>query len=507
MMFGSYKKYFLQFAAATPALLTVLSFATHLGWTSPALRQYLSGEAPITLTSDEGSWFVSIISIGCIAGLLGMMLTSNIVGRKLTMVVVTVPLLAGWLLIIIAKNVTVLYIARLIAGFGMGMSATAVPIYTGEIATDDLRSALSSSFQIMLASGPIIEYSIVPFMTVTNTAALSAILPLVILLMIYWMPESPYYLLMKNKEDEAKKVLSKLRGSTEVDNELSLMKKTVKYQMANRSTFIELFRRRNNRRGLFIMFGMYTIQASCGTVVILFYAHVIFEKIHFDKVSPNILALLMIILPCVSSCISTGLVEHIGKKPLLIVSLTLCFLCMLCIGLFFHFQSLSYDVMSISWLPAMCLIGFKFVHGLGIAGIPFIQLGELFSANIKVHAVCTCKCYLFILHFCSNKLFQILSDNLGFFVPFYIFAGFSLFGVVFTIFCVPETTGKSLHEIQLLLGAKYADDANAMNNTQIKDVKVNGTETNGENNLQLKEVKVNGTNKNGIKVDNRTTKC
>lgn len=118
-----------------------------------------------------------------------------------------------------------------------------------------------------------------------------------------------------------------------------------------------------------------------------------------------------------------------------------------------YLQDVSHsDVSAISWLPIVSLVIFIAVYCIGWGPLPWTVMGEMFASNVKSKAsgITVCVCWLvsfFITKFASN-----LQDVFGQFALFWIFAVFCVVSVLFTVLILPETKGKSLQEIQDVLG-------------------------------------------------------
>lgn len=98
-------------------------------------------------------------------------------------------------------------------------------------------------------------------------------------------------------------------------------------------------------------------------------------------------------------------------------------------------------------------------QAIGIQPISIAYLGEFFDANVKPIAVCICKIALALSVFTVGFLFQVMVDSWGSAVPFYVFSGMGVAGMVFVIFVIPETRGRSFCEIQYYLKHNRYQDA------------------------------------------------
>ena len=128
-------------------------------------------------------------------------------------------------------------------------------------------------------------------------------------------------------------------------------------------------------------------------------------------------------------------------------------ICTLLLGVFF-FLSDKDEADSLGWLPLVSVCVFIIVFSLGYGPIPWMMIGELFPPQIKGMAS-SLSCLLnWFLAFIVTKFFQNLQEEIGTYTTFWIFAGISLLGTILVFLILPETKGKTIDEIQRILGAE-----------------------------------------------------
>lgn len=423
----------------------------HAGWPSPSLHQLRSNESTLLITNEQGSWLAIMPLIGAAVGSLLTASTIDILGRKRTILLTSFPLFAAWIMVACAKSVIVLIIGRLLAGAADGAAFTAVPMYLGEIAEPKIRGMLGSSCSATFIFGIFLINVVGSYLSITVTAILSSLVPIALLLTFMWMPESPYYLLIKGDFNAAKKSLQIFRGRKEIDTELNRIDTAVKEQMRNTGKFIDLFKIGSNRKALYIMLGLRAAQQFSGVMPLTYYANSIFSKSGYLTASTATILYFSIQLCC--CVISSIIVDKSGRRPLLIVSITGAAVCLLVEGIYFYIaKCTNINVDNYSFIQFAALIGFVIIFSLGMQTIPILILCELFPTNIKAFALCLADIYFCIIASLVSKFFQITDDKFGTHVPFFTFTICCVLGLVFIIFCVPETKGKTLEDIQLQLG-------------------------------------------------------
>lgn len=460
--FSTRRKCQMQYIACFSGSLATAACLINTSWTSPAVPYLKSSESKFPVTDAQGAWIVSLYNFGDIFGTPLTLLFLDRIGRKYTMLLYGIPAITSWLLIIFANNLTDLYIARFVGGIGHGFVISTTVIYLAEISDKDTRITL---FTIMRVTG-----SLVGFVTTTIGSLLSheilnitcLIVPIIFLLLFSLMPESPYYLLLKGKEEEAIKCLVKLRGTKEqplnresLENDIAEMKLNVEGMNFKISAFRELFYQKNNRQAMLVVLFMKITQFMTGNLIILGYAVEIFEY-SGSSVKSGTAAITLAGIRLISSLLSGFLLNAMDIRSNFLISGLLGALCMFTLGMYFYMKHLGEDVSSFSLLPLTALIIFELITYLGIAIIPFILQGELFPMQVKgvagvfgtiVGSICT---------FASTTGYSALNDAVGFHASFWLFGFTSFFGSLITYSITPETRGKTLEEIQ------------AMNNPEIK---------------------------------------
>lgn len=163
------------------------------------------------------------------------------------------------------------------------------------------------------------------------------------------------------------------------------------------------------------------------------------------------------IVQVVATFVSVMIVDKAGRKLLLIISACAMAICTICLGVYFFLQKQDEaSVESITWLPLASLIIFIACFSIGFGPVPWLMMGELFSHEIKSIASALCGTTNWMLAFIVTKAYGPLKDGIGGGPVFWIFSGITILGGVFVLLATPETKGKSLAEVQALLGGESA---------------------------------------------------
>ncbi|CAH1968371.1 unnamed protein product [Acanthoscelides obtectus] len=427
----------------------------HYGWPSPSIPKLTMEDL---ITDDEGSWMAVMPLLGAIMGSMMVGATVDILGRKRTILISSLPYFATWIMVACSRSVAVLYAARFLAGIADGWVFTAVPMYIGEIAEARIRGLLGTLVPTAFIAGILAINVIGSYLSITMAAFVSSIIPILTLLTFCWMPESPYYLLMRSNPIQAKKSLQTFRGTQDVEVEVARLTAAVKSQMSNSGRFIDLFVVKTNRKPLLIMVLLRAAQQLSGSAAITFYTQSIFMESGAD-ISKEAASITFFAVQMVMSLICSALVDKCGRRPLLIISLSGSAISLFAEATYFYIdQNTVIDTSSFTFVPVAALILFVIMFTIGMQAIPLVMLGELFATNIKAFGLCFADIYFAVLATLVSKFFQIMRDSVGIYVPFYTFAVSCVIGLVLICIFVPETKGKTLEEIQIYFSGEEKSD-------------------------------------------------
>ncbi|XP_046744435.1 facilitated trehalose transporter Tret1-2 homolog [Diprion similis] len=436
-----------QILAAVTSSLILVSVGFHTGWTSPSLAKLSAEDSHIEITSDQGSWIASFMSVGSIFGsIVGVPIVDRW-GRKMSLLLTSAPLFIACLLIAFATNYLWLYAARFIAGFGLGIIFTAIPMYMGEIAEDRLRGGFGILITVMQNTGSLVPYAIGPWVSITTLAAAGAVIPILYVVTFVWIPESPYYYAIKNSPFRTEKSLIWLRGTSDILEEARNIEKNVSIEGNSLGTMLELFTVRSNRKAMAIVIGLLTFQQFSGQAAILAYSTIIFDEVD-SGISSSISVIITGVVQLVFGVLVIFVTDKAGRKPLLCTSMALCSVFLLAEAVYFQLRTVGSDLTGVSWLPVVAMVGYLIGYAIGLGTVPMAMTTEIFPCEIKAFAITIGAIYLCVAGICVTKFYQAIMDSYGIHVAFYAFAAWSALGIIFTVLVIPETKGRSLREIQ-----------------------------------------------------------
>lgn len=408
------------------------------------------------ISPSQGDWIASIVNLGAAAICFPIGLIMDAIGRKKTMLFLTIPFTVGWLLIILGANVEMLIAGRFITGIAGGAFSVTAPAYSTDIAQDSIRGTLGSYFQLMLTVGILFSYIVGSYASILVFNILCCCIPIIFGVIFFFMPESPNFLIIKERNDEARSALITLRGeSYDVDYELNSLKQKAEEARNSPVSFLDAITKKTAIKALVICYALMLFQQLSGVTAVIFNSAQIFTDAG-ASISAAISSIIIGVIQTIATLLSSLVVDKLGRRILLLLSALVMCLCSTALGLYFFLQEtrgMDADIVqAISWLPVVSLSLFIIAFSLGIGSIPWMMAGELCLIDIKAFVGSTAGTFAWLLAFTVTRTFNPLSQAIGTGTVFWMFAGVMFVGFCFILFVVPETKGKSVDEIQLLLG-------------------------------------------------------
>ena len=393
-------------------------------------------------------FLVSSVLIGAVIGAATNGILADIFGRKKIIMATAVIFIFGSILCAFAPNVYVLILSRIFVGFAVGIVNFVVPLYLSEVSPKNLRGTLVSLYQWAITAGILFSYFInaVFAQAVYNWRWMlfAGVVPgLVLFIGMCFMSDTPRWLVSKNRDDEAKKVFSKIEPDIEPEKEIAEIKETLVDNRQEKAFRLKKWMIMPFVVGIGIMFA----QICTGINTIIYYAPTIFKTAGFDSNLTAIYATTGIgVVNFIMTIVAVFFTDRIGRKPLLYFGLTGVMLSLFALGTSFAFAGVLGS--SLKWVAVGSLVTYIICFAMSLGPIGWILVSEVFPLRIRGIAMSVCTVSNFAFNFFVVGSFPVLLHRIGGAWTFWIFGIVSILCIIFVYFFVPETKGISLEEIE-----------------------------------------------------------
>ncbi|XP_066905313.1 facilitated trehalose transporter Tret1 [Halyomorpha halys] len=444
---------FRQYLVAVVGGLSIFITGTSFAWSTPLLPQLKREDSEFHMTADEGSWLISLIEIGCLLPCVPAGFLADRFGRKTCLLYGTPLYIGTWLLVLWWRTVPALYVMRFVQGITMAINYAILPIYLTEIATASRRGAIANFFSIMWYLGFLYEYVLGAFFEYDGLTWFSLEPPVVFMIAFSFCPESPYFLLMRNRRYEASKTFAWLESKSleEIEPELIAIEKSILQEKEEKGSWKDVTATSAGRKALGIIIMMSIIFVMCGLSTIMSYIAEIFGTLSGNQEAGNLLTILAGVVVLLATMASGFLSDRLGRRPIIIYFGQLSVISLAVTGTFYYLEEKTlFDLRSYVWVPYVSIVTLLIAAPIAV-GVMQALTGELFSNSSRGFAsgIYTLSCTIF--NGMSLKLYQTIGDNVGYYADYLGFSLCTLLGVMYTFVYLPETKGKTFQEIQLIL--------------------------------------------------------
>jgi sugar porter (SP) family MFS transporter len=481
-------------------------------------------EVEFSLTKIQLGWSVSSLSL---TATLAMMLSgplSDRIGRRPVLRIAALLFAISAILSAVAPSFTWLVLARMLGGLGVGAALIIAPMYIAEMAPPDARGRLVSFNQLNIVIGiSVAFFSNYLILTLGESGAawtealrlgewnwrwmlgvetLPAVLYLVALLFV---PESPRWLAMRGRDDEAREVLERVGGREQASDDLRAVKVAIAAEAALGRVSPKTLLHPSLRLVMTIGISVGILQQITGINAVFFYAPMIFEQSGIGTNASFMQAALVGLVNLALTVVAMALIDRLGRRPLLGFGLTGIAVCMLTLAWGFGSATYQLDQAAVDALPAdidrqqlelvtdttyesdtefrealfaaigqdaykqheselvsraitmnpvlilFAILGFVASFAVSIGPIMWVLFSELFPNRVRGIAISFVGLINSSVAFMVTFIFPWQLETLGNSGTFLIYGVFAVVGLIFVMRILPETKGRSLEELETIL--------------------------------------------------------
>lgn len=439
------------------------------GYDSGVINGTVDGLRAAFNSEDVGTGFnVASMLLGCAVGALLAGRMADVFGRRTLLIVSAVFFIVSAWGSGIANGSLEFVIYRILGGLAVGAASVMAPAYISEIAPARIRGRLTTVQQIAIIAGLFCSFLSNYFLAQAAGSSTSEfwmgfqawrwmfwveLIPAVVFLIaLFKIPESPRYLVLKSKNDQALSVLGRLFGGDRAEAKIAEINASLSSDHQPRLTDLIHPVVKRVRPVVWVGIGLAVFQQLVGINVIFYYGAVLWQAAGFSESDALLTNVLSGGLSIGSVLLALFLIDTVGRKPLLIIgsigmTVTLALAA-------FAFSSgelvdgqlnLSDDMGLLALIAANAYVMFfNFSWG----PVMWVMLGEMFPNQIRGSGLAVAGLFQWGANFAITMTFPIMLGSIGLAGAYGIYAGFALISILFVIKAVRETRGRELEEMK-----------------------------------------------------------
>lgn len=396
-------------------------------------------------------WVISCVMIGGVIGVATSGFLSDKYGRKNIMMVAAILFIISALGSAFATSVAMLVWARIIGGFGIGFASALSVTYISECAPPAIRGRLGSLYQLFTIFGICATFYINYGVANSGNYAwgleegwrwmlgYGTIPGIIFLVLLFFIPESPRYLIKKGRDSEAYQTLKRISGEKIARKESQEIKASLDTEQS--SSAKELL-----KPGLRLAMGVGIFLALFNQVIgmnaVTYYGPDIFRSVGFENNTEFLATSIIGSVQVVFTIIALLLIDKLGRKKLMAIGSSLMAIFMVLIGSIFYFEPANSGPLLVIFVA-----GFTAAFCVSMGPIPWIMIPEIFPNHLRGKAVGIATMFLWGANWAIGQFTPILINNMGGAFTFWMFAVINVICFTFVMTIVPETKNKSLEEI------------------------------------------------------------
>jgi SP family galactose:H+ symporter-like MFS transporter len=426
------------------AALAGLMFGLDIGVISGA-QQFIQSTFGVNDRTIE--WIVSAMMAGAAIGSVGSGWLSKRLGRKRSLILGGILFVLGSFLCAIAPSADSLIGFRFILGLAIGIASFTAPMYLAEVTPEEIRGSMVSTYQLMITIGILVAF--LSDLAFSHSGLWRWMLGVIgipgvlFLAGVMTLPESPRWLMMRQRTDEAKAVLQRLRGdASHVAREMAEIAEQLK---TTQRGFRMLIKNRNFRRSVGLGILLQAVQQFTGMNIVMYYAPHIFKAMGYSTTAQLWFTVIVGLVNVLATFIAIGFVDKIGRKPILYAGFAVMTIGMGVVGAMMHLGITTQAEQLFT--VAMLLV---FIVGFAMSAGPLIWTlcSEIQPLQGRDFGIACSTFTNWVCNFIIGATFLTLLNKFGHAQTFWLFAGLNAFFLLITFWLVPETKGISLEHIE-----------------------------------------------------------
>lgn len=418
----------------------------------------------------QTGWYVGCALVGSIIGVALAGKLSDRLGRKLVLFLAAILFTSSATGCMLSTSVNELVIYRIIGGLGIGVASIISPLYISEISIPRYRGTLVILYQLAITIGIVVSYFMNSFVLKYSLTAsfenswlttifiseywramlgLEAMPALLFLGMLFFIPESPRWQVTHRKDGKAFESMSRMFGKEAAKAQITEIKTLIRTE--EKSDW-RLLLQPGFRTVLFVGVSLAILGQFMGVNAILYYGPVLFEEAGLAQSNSLDFQIIVGLVNVFSTILGMWLIDRIGRKKLVYIGVTGMIFTLTLIGLYFLLNKEG-----ASLAPEILLgliMAYIFCCAISICTVIFVLLSEMYPVKVRGAAMSIAGLSLWIGTYLIGQLTSWLLTNLAPYGVFWLFGVMCIPYLMITWKLLPETTGRSLEEIEQMITGK-----------------------------------------------------
>ena len=417
------------------------------------------------LDALQQGWYVGCALVGSIIGVLFAGILSDKFGRKFTMILSAILFSTSAIGCAVSVDFNQLVVYRIIGGVGIGVVSIISPLYISELAVAQYRGRLVSLYQLAVTIGflgaYLVNYQLLGYSTsnpdiVTGWWSLifvtevwrgmlgMEILPaLLFFIIIFFIPESPRWLILKGREEKATNILERIYTSSK--DALFQLAETKSVLSSESKSEWKLLLQPSIRKAVIIGVCIAMLGQFMGVNAVLYYGPSIFENAGLSGGDSLFYQVLVGLVNTLTTVLALVIIDKVGRKKLVYYGVSGMVISLVLIATYFIYGE-SWGISSIFLL--IFFLFYVFCCAVSICAVVFVLLSEMYPTRVRGFAMSIAGFALWIGTYLIGQLTPWMLQNLTPAGTFILFAIMCVPYMLIVWKLVPETTGKSLEEIE-----------------------------------------------------------
>jgi MFS transporter, SP family, galactose:H+ symporter len=374
---------------------------------------------------------------------------ADLYGRRRLLFVTALIFAVGALLCSAALSVGMLIVGRIIVGLGIGLASGTVPVYISEVSPAEDRGWQVSLFQLAITIGIVlaylVDYALAPIEGWRWMFGVAVVPAVVFGASMYFLPESPRWLVKSGMRQQAQTVLSRIRGTANVDDELREIEATL--QVADERGRMADLLHPALRPALIVGIGLAIFQQVTGINTVIYYAPIIIQSAGIPSASGAILATLGIgIVNVIMTIVSMRLLDRMGRRPLLLIGIAGMAITLGALGLVFH--NADTPTTTSATLAVVSMMVYVAAFAISLGPIFWLLISEIYPLKIRSSTEGVSAAFNWGANLVVSLTFLTLVQELGASSTFWLYGVLAVAAWIFSYYRVPETKGRTLEQIE-----------------------------------------------------------